>query len=72
METRPGAPSERLITYILKYTRCDSPDQAGAILEEARAGNPVAEYITGMALAHAGENADERIIKLGRKGLAPR
>jgi hypothetical protein len=55
----------------MHYTKCDSPDEASAILEEARCGNPAAQYITGMALTQASEDGSEWIKKSADQGFKP-
>ena len=49
----------QLSTYILQYAKCDSLAEASAILDEAYAGNPAAQYITAVALAPFDAKASE-------------
>ena len=74
---KPHGPAQRhadshLSTYILQYAQCDSLAEASAILDEAYAGNPAAQYITASALAPVDQKtADEWMEKSAAQGFKP-
>jgi TPR repeat protein len=59
-------------TYIAQYAQCDSIAEARAILDEAYAGNPAAQYIIAMALAASDQHeSDEWMRRSADQGFKP-
>ena len=62
----------QLSSCIFTYLGCNSLAEAGAIEDEAHAGNPAAQYITAMALSRENRVASEEwMAKSAAQGFKP-